>query len=340
MRNWDTRDESGTDKGCEWEKDWEDVQRVCKMIDLPCEMIDLSRDYWNRVFQPNLRVWENGSTPNPDVWCNREVKFGALLDRLMKRTETGWLATGHYGGVEWQTINSIPRPKLVRANDRRKDQTYYLSGVRESSLRKAWFPLQHIPKSKVYEMAREFGLPTASREESMGICFVGERRHFSEFLANYIPPRKGPIIDEITGLRVGTHQGLWNFTIGQNARVPGMREKSFVSEKDIRENIIYVVPGSTHPRLLCDAITVGNFNWIWDDLPPPGIEDPEGFKALVQVRHRSDAVPCTVRLIDNMVNVKFSESQLAIAPGQIAAIYDGNWCLGSGMITNRLRHAV
>jgi len=256
----------------------------------------------------------------------------------MDKTKPRWLATGHYGGIEWDTNNAIPRSKLVRADDRTKDQTYYLSGVRESGLRKTLFPLQHIPKPKVYEMAREFELPTATREESMGICFVGERRHFSEFIANYIPPNPGPIIDELTGLEVGTHQGLWHFTIGQNARIRGMKEKTFVSEKDINANALYVVPGSAHPNLLCDGITVQHFNWIWHDNPPRGIEDPEGFKCLVQLRYRADAVPCIVKHIENTLEVRFSEPQFAIASGQIAALYDGNWCLGSGSITGRLRH--
>ncbi|EPQ57770.1 tRNA 5-methylaminomethyl-2-thiouridylate-methyltransferase [Gloeophyllum trabeum ATCC 11539] len=343
MRNWDTRDESGTDKGCEWEKDWEDVQRVCKMLDLPCTMVDLTREYWTRVFEPSLQLWESGLTPNPDVWCNREVKFGALLDRLTPSTR--WLATGHYARKEW-TQSFTPasssssdlyemriRPQLLKATDRHKDQTYYLSSIKEDSLRKALFPLGDLTKPEVRAMAKRFGLPTAERAESMGICFVGEKRKFSEFVSQYVPPKPGDIVDLETGKVVGQHQGLWTYTIGQGAKIRGLPEKAFVAKKDPKSNVVYVVPGSDHPALYSDVMTVKDFEWIWPDSPPLAVFEPDGFRARVKYRYVMEDVPATIcRTDESKMRVTFDQPQKAVTPGQIAAVYHGDWCLGCGLI--------
>ncbi|KAI5116685.1 hypothetical protein M0805_007506 [Coniferiporia weirii] len=338
MRNWDTRDESGSDTGCEWEKDWEDVQRVCSQLGLPCEMIDLSREYWTKVFEPSLQLWETGQTPNPDVWCNREVKFGALMDRIAATKDAKWLAMGHYAGIEWaqSSCSSRPRPRLVRAVDNLKDQTYYLSGVPELSLEKALFPLQHLRKDQVRELAAKYRLHTAQRSESMGICFVGEKRRFEDFLAQYLPPKPGSIVDMLTQEQLGTHQGLWRYTIGQAAKIPGMPKRMFVAGKDVTHNKIFVVPGSMHPALFSAGIRTRNFRWTWEDDIPPAVDTREGFPARVQFRHRTADVPCTVRRSEvGEICIDFAEPQLAVTPGQIAALYDegGRWCLGSGEIS-------
>ena len=199
MRNWDTQDESGSDKGCEWEKDWEDVRRVCKQLSVPCELvrvcayskpayldcreqIDLSKDYWTRVFEPSLHSWERGITPNPDVWCNKEIKFGALLDRLSVRHPSTFFATGHYARKGWGFSSESPVPLLLRAKDSTKDQTYFLSSISHSSLSRALFPLGDLAKTEVRNIAKGHGLITAERAESMGVCFVGEKGRFREFL--------------------------------------------------------------------------------------------------------------------------------------------------------------
>jgi len=338
MRNWDTRDESGTDSGCEWKKDWMDVRRVCRMLDIPCQLVDLSREYWTRVFEPSLAAWEAGATPNPDVWCNKEVKFGALMDKL--DTKDTWIATGHYAHKSWssrrKTARSYPRPKLIRPSDRNKDQTYYLSSIPEASLSRALFPLAQYSKPVLKEKAREWGLPTAERSESMGICFVGQKRRFEDFISQYIQPKPGYIVDAITHKILGTHQGLWGYTIGQNARIPGLKEKMFVSEKDTSENVIFVVPGSDHPALYKSKLSVKDWRWIWNDSPPAAIDQAGGYKARVQFRHRMIDVGCTVWRgeEDDMIEIKFDEAQKAVAHGQFAAIYDGDWCLGSGLIAH------
>ncbi|OCH93829.1 tRNA 5-methylaminomethyl-2-thiouridylate-methyltransferase [Obba rivulosa] len=343
MRNWDTRDESATDSGCEWKKDWEDVQRVCKMLDIPCKLIDLSREYWTRVFEPCLRLWEKGETPNPDIWCNREVKFGALFDRIT--SEDTWLATGHYADKAWSTQTTsrssiptsatFPRPQLARPLDRNKDQTYYLAAITEASLARTLFPLARLKKPEVRDLARQWGLPTAQREESMGVCFVGEKKRFDQFIAQYIPPCQGQIVDHITGKVLGTHQGLWSFTIGQNARIPGMPERMCVARKDPSKNEVRVVPGSDHPALYVKSIVAEEWSWIWADSPPAEIRDESGFGARVQFRHRMLDVPCTVRqgTDDRSVVITFDEPQKAVAAGQIAVVWDDAICLGCGIIT-------
>ncbi|RDB22190.1 tRNA-specific 2-thiouridylase MnmA [Hypsizygus marmoreus] len=343
MRNWDTRDESGTDKGCEWEKDWEDVQQVCKVLDLPCEMIDLSQQYWNRVFEPSLHQWEMGITPNPDVWCNKEIKFGALLEHLpvsSSKSSKTFFATGHYARKAWSSSFSLsrpPRPKLLRGLDPLKDQSFYLSSISEEGLRRALFPLGELTKKEVRELAKQYDLPTAERAESMGLCFVGEKTRFSRFISEYLPPKPGPIVDMTTGRRVSKHAGLWSFTIGENARVGGMPQKLFVARKDPSQNIIYVVPGKDHPSLYSSGIQIQNFAWIWADTPPLPIFTEEGFRARVKHRHRMESVLCTVRSPDKDPHgllIEFDELEQGVAAGQVAALWDaeGDWVLGCGMI--------
>ncbi|KAJ3989811.1 tRNA-specific 2-thiouridylase [Lentinula detonsa] len=345
MRNWDTRDESGTDKGCEWEKDWEDVQRVCNSLGIPCTMIDLSREYWNRIFQPALDVWESGSTPNPDVWCNRytlsliqgalfiplhrEIKFGALLEHLPVNPTTGvsWFATGHYARKGW---SSHGRPQLLSAKDQTKDQSYYLSSISEQGLLRALFPIGEFTKVQVRELARKYQLETAERPESMGLCFVGERGKFN----SYLQPKPGPIIDFTTQNVIGNHEGLWTYTIGENAKVAGQPFKTFVSHKDPIKNAIYVVPGS-HQALLEHRVICKDWKWIWNDSPPPGISEPAGFRAAVKVRHRQDNQTCIAKIAqDKSLEIITDEPMRGVSPGQVAALWDGDWCLGCGVIAS------
>ncbi|KAF8503655.1 5-methylaminomethyl-2-thiouridylate-methyltransferase [Russula emetica] len=329
MRNWDTRDESSTDVGCEWEKDWEDVQRVCRKLDIPYRMVDLSRDYWLRVFEPAIRTWEKGNTPNPDVYCNGEIKFGALLDNLPERTD--FLATGHYARKTYHPQNH--RPQLMRSSDLSKDQTYYLSSISESGLDKALFPLADLSKIQVREIARAAGLHNASRDESMGLCFVGERRRFNDFLGEYMVSRPGPILEIETNVQLGQHNGLWTYTIGQGARLPGLARKLFVARKDRQRNAIYVALPD-HPGLFTSSITSNNFTWIWRDAPPTSAFSHQGFRASVQIRHRMTTVPVTVRQrwTSNAVQITFDEPHKAVAQGQFAVLYDGDHCLGGGVI--------
>ncbi|EPS94772.1 tRNA-methyltransferase [Fomitopsis schrenkii] len=338
MRNWDTRDESGTDKGCEWEKDWEDVQQVCRKLDIPCRMVDLSRQYWLRVFEPSLSMWERGYTPNPDVWCNKEVKFGALMDELTDGD--CWLATGHYADKSWasphaQSLGEMPlRPTLLKPKDKTKDQTYYLSAIPEESLARALFPLASYTKTDIRELAHKADLPTASRAESMGICFVGQKRRFDDFLSQYISPRPGLIKELETDRVVGRHEGVWHYTIGQNARIPGLAQKAFVARKDLQQNTIYVVGGPDHPALYTKGLVATSFQWIWRDSPPSGIETDSGLQCRVKYGYRTPEVGCHLRRdAHDVMSFTFSEPRKHVAPGQIATVLDGDRILGCGTIT-------
>lgn len=310
-------------------------------------MIDLSREYWHRVFEPSLKAWELGVTPNPDVWCNREIKFGALLERLSIFTQTPnntWFATGHYARKSWSSPTSPdkpPRPKLLSAADHNKDQSYYLSSISEKGLRDALFPLQNLNKPQVRELAKKYRLPTADRAESMGLCFVGEKAQFDHFLSSYLPSNPGPIMDLTTNKEIGKHAGLWTYTIGERAKIGGMLMKMFVAKKDMRKNIIYVVPGSNHEALFFNGLHVQDFSWIWADAPPADLTHPDGFRAHIKFRHRMKSVPCTVRKSSTSpkgLSIYFDQPQKAVAPGQVAALWDENgagdaeWCLGCGVI--------
>jgi len=282
-------------------------------------------------------MWEQGETPNPDVMCNREIKFGALFDTFLARKDIQWLATGHYASIDWEHTDSGQRPKLVRPIDDSKDQTYYLSTVRESSLSRTIFPLEYARKSHVRELAKKYNLPTASREESMGICFVGEKRRFNDFLSQYLPQKPGSIYDIENNRYLGTHQGLWRYTIGQKARIPGMAEQMVVAKKDVETNVLHVTRKSLVTGHMAGSIRVREFKWIWEDNPPP-LCTP--FPAFVQIRYRTKAVSCQVWRPEGALNteltVKFDDPQEGVSPGQVAAVYDirNEWCMGSGIISN------
>lgn len=361
MRNWNELDESGTMEpgsggatGCTWQRDWHDVQAVCRHLgNLPVKMVDLSREYWTQVFEPALDDWRQGTTPNPDVSCNREIKFGALMDRLLPLCgensggRKSWLATGHYAHVAWNEQADGPaRPMLMRAKDRTKDQTYYLSSVVEDRLAHAHFPLSHLLKSQVRELAKKHSLPTAERRESMGICFVGTRgsdgskgvsntQGFSTFLNGYITSPPGEIVDE-HGQVVSTHRGLHTLTVGQGARICGATSKYYVAKKDIVNNRIVVVQGKQHPMLLCRRLYVKDIEWIWREPPPELKGDGVGeVSLLAQVRHRQVETECVVSRVEDGRNgyvVEFPEPVLAVAPGQVLGLWRGDWCLGSAVI--------
>ncbi|TXT15919.1 hypothetical protein VHUM_00422 [Vanrija humicola] len=304
MRNWDPllseeSTDSSRDAGssrqpnmspCAWERDWADVKRVCAHVGIPerdISLLDLSKEYWSRVFEPAVAVWEAGQTPNPDVACNREIKFGALMQHIKPGH---YLATGHYARV---VRSDASHATLHRAIDSNKDQTYYLSQVPGHQLAKAVFPLAGIPKPSVRELAAHFELPTATREESMGVCFIGERGHFGDFVSQYTsPPSTTGYLVDTAGKRYGAHRGSHYYTIGQRARVGGMDGRWFVAQKGVGENgnDILLVQGADHPALQCKELDCGEFNWI-AGVPPPEMDGSGVLDAMVQVRHRMSAVP-------------------------------------------------
>ncbi|WFD45217.1 tRNA-5-taurinomethyluridine 2-sulfurtransferase [Malassezia psittaci] len=316
MRNWSTVDEtgrmhagSGGAMGCEWQKEWDDVQRVCHHLNnLPVRLMDLSREYWTDVFEPALGQWSEGTTPNPDVTCNRAIKFGSLLDHLLPSSQ--WLATGHYARIAHRDIAGKRHAFIQRAQDTTKDQSYYLSSVPSHRLAHTIFPLGTLHKSHVRTLAHQYQLPTADKRESMGLCFVGERgsgpRAFARFLDQYVESRPGDLVNP-EGLVIGQHSGIHSLTIGQGARIGGCTERYFVARKYPETNTMLVVPGK-------------------QDIPT---------QLFAQVRYRQAAAPCKVYLLPlGRVRIEFTDPMYAVACGQVVAVYDQDVCLGSGTIAH------
>ncbi|KAJ2714694.1 hypothetical protein H4R19_001588 [Coemansia spiralis] len=329
MRNWDTRDERGE---CPSERDWRDVQQVCRQLGIRCHQIDLVKQYWNLVFAVALDEFAAGRTPNPDILCNSQIKFGVLLDEIARRLagSAAWFATGHY--AQTGTDKADRGPTLLRGADTTKDQSYYLSGVGSGQLRRVLFPLGPLQKSTdVRQTARQAGLVTADKEESMGICFVGERRRFEDFLTEYLPQRPGDIVSSDMRV-VGRHRGLFTKTIGQTARIPGMTGKWYIYAKDIAANRMYAVPGRDHPLLYTRRLVAGPVHWIAGSPPDFGADNRLPLSA--QVRYMQTPQPCIATLLGGSGNigVEFAGAQYGVASGQYLVLYAGAQCLGCAQI--------
>lgn len=339
MRNWSTADEhgimhggSGGAMGCDWQREWHDVQAVCRHLGgMQVEMIDLSRDYWVHVFEPALGQWSDGTTPNPDVECNKFIKFGALMDRVVPKSliRPTWLATGHYARIAPRVEHTQIYPVVRRAADPMKDQSFFLSSVSSSRLDRSLFPLGDMHKSDVRSLARSLALPTCEKSESMGLCFVGERgsgaHAFARFLDQYVANEAGAFVTP-EGQYLGMHRGLHTLTIGQRARISGKPQRYYVARKDPVTRQIIVVPSKSHPMLQCTSLQSRVFSWVTG---VPVLDT----QLLAQVRYRQNAVPCFVRAhgLDG-VHVEFTTSVEAVSPGQTVVLYDGELCLGSGTI--------
>ena len=331
MRNW--TDDSKSPGGCSAERDWKDVQKIAKQLDIPVHRVDFSRDYWTRVFEPALAQFDLGNTPNPDIACNREIKFGTLIDYLREKIthQRWWLATGHYT----RAVTDIRSRKthLMRAADLNKDQTYFLSTIDQYALEHAYFPLAPYTKPEVRDLARKFGLPNAEKEESQGLCFVSpETKRFRDFLSSYLSPGPVTYVDEEGNQLMQDNRGLWSSTIGERSGVqlnqgsPETQGKWYVSMKDQANRTIELVRGTNHPRLFKQGAV--STDWIWADYP--GTPD----KLWVQIRHRQEPVPCIVHHYGGgNVGVFFQDKQRSVAPGQHLAVYTrNNICLGGGTI--------
>ncbi|WP_336784464.1 tRNA 2-thiouridine(34) synthase MnmA [Paenibacillus sp. MMO-177] len=323
MKNWDDTDEFGH---CTAEEDAEDVRRVCDQIGIPYYTVNFEKQYFDKVFTYFLDEYKRGRTPNPDVMCNREIKFG---DFLKKANELGadYLATGHYARVE-RTEDGETR--LLRGVDGNKDQTYFLSALNQKQLEKAMFPIGHLPKPEVRRIAEEAGLYTAKKKDSTGVCFIGER-NFKEFLSGYLPARPGDMVDIRSGEVKGRHDGLMYYTLGQRQGLgiggSGNGEPWFVADKDLERNILYVVQGESHPSLYSTGLTASGMNWI-------APHRPEGtFRCTAKFRYRQPDQGVSVTLqADGTAEVVFDNPQKAITPGQAVVLYDGDVCLGGGTI--------
>lgn len=324
MKNWDDTDEFGV---CTATLDYEDVALVAEQLDIPYYSVNFEKEYWDRVFQYFLREYKAGRTPNPDVMCNKEVKFEAFLDYAMD-LGADYIAMGHYAQVERDEDGHV---KLLRGQDDNKDQTYFLSQLSQEQLDRALFPIGHLDKSEVREIAEKAGLATASKKDSTGICFIGER-NFNQFLSEYLPNKPGKMVT-LDGEVKGDHMGLMYYTIGQRQGlgIGGSSESNepwFVIGKDLETATLYVGQGYHHPELYSDYLEATEINLMTPQ------ELPQTFEATAKFRYRQADQKVTVELDETRTKARviFDEPQRAITPGQAVVFYDGEECLGGGII--------
>ena len=323
MLNWEENDENGC---CTAEEDYADVRRVCSLLDIPYYTVNFAKEYMDRVFSYFLAEYKAGRTPNPDVLCNREIKFGPFLEEA-KKLGADYIATGHYCKISHE--NGVHR--LLKAADANKDQTYFLNQLSQEQLKDVLFPLQDLQKPEIRRLAEEYSLATAKKKDSTGICFIGER-NFRKFLSTYLPAQKGKILD-LSGKEVGEHIGLMHYTLGQRrgldlGGIKGEDEggRWFVVRKDLEHNILYVSHGDETP-LYSKSCEVSGFNWI--PAPPKERE----FECFAKFRYRQPDQKVRVRVYDDKhIHIEFDEKQRAVTEGQYAVLYDETACLGGGVI--------
>jgi tRNA-specific 2-thiouridylase len=322
MKNWD---EDDTEDYCPAAADLEDARRVCDRLDIELQTVSFAAEYWSRVFRRFLDEYREGRTPNPDIVCNREIKFRAFLDYALA-SGADVIATGHYA-----RIGRNGRLRLLRGADSGKDQSYFLHTLDQSQLEKVLFPLGHLDKRRVREIAAARALPNHAKKDSTGICFIGERR-FSDFLAQYLPGQPGEIrtLDDVV---IGTHQGLMFYTIGQRhgLGIGGRRDTAgdpwYVAGKEPAHNILRVVQGVDHPALFSRRLRAGRLHWI-DGMPPT-----LPLTCTARIRYRQVDRPCEVTAAARQdCEVRFHEPQRAVTPGQSVVFYDAETCLGGGII--------
>ena len=327
MVNWEEVD--GT---CTAETDYEDVKRVCNKIGIPYYSVNYAKEYYDRVFKHFLEEYKRGRTPNPDVLCNREIKFGPFLEQA-RRLGADMIATGHY----CKKIEKDGKYYLAKSHDLNKEQSYFLNQLSQSQLQSVLFPLAEIDKPEVRRIAAELELSTATKKDSTGICFIGER-NFKNFLKNYLPAMPGDIVD-LEGNKVGRHDGLMYYTLGQRrglnigGRKGGNGERWFVVKKDLDKNLLIVSQGE-EDELFSDGLYASEMNWI------PCLPDKKEFDCFAKFRYRQpdQAVKVTV-LDDKHIKVDFAEPQRAITPGQYAVLYDADGlCLGGGVIDSSFKN--
>lgn len=321
MVNWEEEDDTGV---CTAADDYDDVRRCCDVIDIPYYTVNFTKEYRDRVFSVFLEEYKAGRTPNPDVLCNSEIKFNAFLDFALK-TDAEALATGHY----CQLARAGEHVQLLRGADANKDQTYFLCGLDQRQLSRAMFPVGGMRKAEVREIARRAGLPTAAKKDSTGICFIGERNFF-QFIGQYIQKSVGPMVDIDTGKVMAEHDGLFHYTIGQRKGIgiggTGSGAPWFVAKKDPASGTLYICQGKDHPALFSQGLTADKMNWIAGQAPSTA------FDCTVKFRYRQKDVPCHVQVKGEKIKVVFKSRQRAVTPGQYAVLYQGEVCLGGGVI--------
>lgn len=328
MNNWEEKDEGGV---CTSERDWADVRAVCARIGIPFYSVNFSREYYDRVFTHFLSEYRRGRTPNPDVLCNREIKFSAFL-RFAEELGADKLATGHFARIG----RAGGEYTLLRATDENKDQTYFLYQIGQRALSMAMFPVGGLLKPQVRAIAREAGLPVSEKKDSTGVCFIGER-NFKKFLSEYLPAQPGDMVTP-DGKLVGRHDGLMYYTLGQRRGLgiggSGDGRRWFVVEKDLTNNRLVVQQGEDSPLLYSSACEINELHWLSDRAPAA---DGAEFSCQVRLRHRQPLQDARAVVSGDMTRITFDAPQRAVTPGQAAVLYQGQVCLGGGTVERAFR---
>ena len=321
MHNWEEDDEEGC---CTAKQDWEDVKRVCNKLKIPYYSVNFAKQYMDRVFSYFLKEYKAGRTPNPDVLCNREIKFGPFLE-YAKSMGADYIATGHYCDIE----HTKDKHYLLKAVDQNKDQTYFLNQLSQKQLEMVLFPLGKMEKPDVRKIAEKYDFVTAEKKDSTGICFIGERK-FREFLKTFIPAKRGKIVD-MNGVEVGMHDGVMYYTLGQRRglNIGGKKGTDggrwFVVDKDVKTNQLIVSQGDETP-LYSKALVTYKVNWIPEE--PKECE----FVCNAKFRYRQPEQKVKVKIEKDRIYVEFFEPQRAVTPGQFVVFYNDTMCLGGGII--------
>ena len=330
MKNWE---EDDTDEYCSAAQDLADAQAVCDKLGIELHTINFAAEYWDNVFELFLAEYKAGRTPNPDILCNKEIKFKAFLEFAAEELGARYIATGHYVRRD----DSTGKPRLLGGLDSNKDQGYFLYTLSEQQVGQSLFPVGDLEKPEVRRIAEQLDLITAKKKDSTGICFIGERK-FKDFLAKFLPAQPGPI-ETVDGQIIGEHQGLMYHTLGQRKGlgIGGMKDAGdnpwYVVDKDVERNVLVVAQGYEHPRLYSDGLIAGQLHWV--DRQPIR----EAFDCTVKTRYRQQDLPCRVEPLDDQtIRVIFAAPQAAVTPGQSAVFYQGVVCLGGGIIEQRFRH--
>lgn len=331
MRNWDASlnndilgNPTNDNDICPQEEDYNDAKKVAEHLGIELKRIDFIKEYWDYVFTYFIEEYKKGRTPNPDILCNKYIKFKAFLD-YAKKLDIDYIAMGHYARVEHHKDGESI---LLRGVDSNKDQTYFLCQLSQDQIRQSLFPIGHLTKPEVRKIAQEIHLPVAKKKDSTGICFIGER-NFKEFLQNYIPAKKGKMVDIETNEVIGEHIGIMYYTIGQRKglNIGGPGDRHFVVGKDYSKNILYVCQGDMNEWLMSDGALITDVNWMYSHKPV------EEYDCTAKFRYRQKDNDVSIHFIDETtIYCTFKQKVKAVTPGQAAVFYDQEICLGGGTI--------
>ena len=329
MKNWE---EDDTDEYCSAAEDLSDAQNVCDKLGIELHTINFSAEYWDRVFEYFLAEYKSGRTPNPDIMCNKEIKFKAFLEFACEDLGADYIATGHYVRRRYQDGHW----QMLRGLDNNKDQSYFLYTLAEEHIAQTLFPVGELEKPEVRRIAEEQGLVTAKKKDSTGICFIGERK-FTDFLKRYLPAQPGKIVS-VDGEEMGQHQGLMYHTLGQRKGLgiggtkDGSTEPWYVVDKDLARNELIVAQGASHPRLFSNGLIADQQHWV--NRAP--LEKP--IRCTVKTRYRQQDIPATATPCgNNKAKVIFDDPEVAVTPGQSVVFYQQEVCLGGAIIDELIR---